>query len=356
MTFSEATATDQHSTGITGYIGGDAFAALHDAHADYTYTALVRNGPRAAQVVAAYPRVRLVYGDLDSIELIETEAKAADIVLHFASADHAPSAEAISRGLSARAEGGFYIHVSGTGLLTFKDIDRGTYGEASTEVFDDWDGIGAVTSLPDHALHRNVDKIVLAAGELSGGKVKTAIVGPPCIYGRGRGAGNDRSIQVPELTRVIIERGHGVQVGQGKTKWTGVHVADLADVFVKLVEEAVKGGGKATWGQEGYYFAETEEFLWGDVSKWVLSEVKKLGLADTDEVKSLTKDEANQATVAGHILWGANSRCKAIRARKLLGWQPSRPSLKDDLGETVEIEARKAGKLPGHAAKAAGDA
>lgn len=38
-------------------------------------------------------------------------------------------------------------------------------------------------SLPDDAFHRNVDKIVIEAGEKYGDTVKTCIVCPPTIYG-----------------------------------------------------------------------------------------------------------------------------------------------------------------------------
>ncbi|KAF2225133.1 nucleoside-diphosphate-sugar epimerase [Elsinoe ampelina] len=348
-------------TGATGYIGGDALHALLSLHPDFSYTALVRSGPRAVSLAATHPTLRLVYGDLSSTSLITSEARAADIVLHLADADDVSSARAIAEGLRSKPGGqvGFWIHLSGTGILTWKDVDRDTYGEESGEVYDDWEGVGAVTSLPDQALHRGVDKIVLAAGDDDAGragKVRTAVVCPPCIYGRGRGAGNTRSMQVPELARVTVERGEGVRVGKGRARWTGVHVGDLADLFVRLVEEAVVGGGKATWGREGYYFAEDGEFYWGDVSEWVLEEVRKLGLAKSEVVRELNKEEAIQATGGGHILWGANSRCKAIRARKLLGWQPKRHGLREEVKDAVEVEAKKLGKLPGHAAKAAGDA
>jgi hypothetical protein len=50
-------------------------------------------------------------------------------------------------------------------------------------VYDDWDGVGELTHLPDHAFHRNVDQIVLDAGAKYAGVVKTALVCPPTIYG-----------------------------------------------------------------------------------------------------------------------------------------------------------------------------
>jgi translation initiation factor IF-1 len=51
------------------------------AHSDYDITCLVRNSDKGAQIASQYSRVRLVYGDLDSAELLEEEAQKADIIL-----------------------------------------------------------------------------------------------------------------------------------------------------------------------------------------------------------------------------------------------------------------------------------
>lgn len=68
------------STGATGYIGGDALYALFKAHPDWEYTCIVRNAGKGAKIAAAYPKVRLVYGNLDSTDLLEEEAGKADII------------------------------------------------------------------------------------------------------------------------------------------------------------------------------------------------------------------------------------------------------------------------------------
>ncbi|RAL00007.1 uncharacterized protein BO80DRAFT_426070 [Aspergillus ibericus CBS 121593] len=36
--------------------------------------------------------------------------------------------------------------------------------------------------------------------------------------------------------------------------------------------------------------------------------------------------------------WGLNVRCRAVRARKVLGWEPSRPSLEEELPQIVKEE------------------
>lgn len=69
------------STGATGYIGGDALHAIIHAHPEYEIACLVRNSDTGAQVASQFSKVRLVYGDLDSSELLELEAKDANIVL-----------------------------------------------------------------------------------------------------------------------------------------------------------------------------------------------------------------------------------------------------------------------------------
>lgn len=67
-------------TGSTGYIGGDAMYAIATAHPEYEITALVRNSDKGAKVAAKFPSVKLVYGDLDSVDVLERESRAADIV------------------------------------------------------------------------------------------------------------------------------------------------------------------------------------------------------------------------------------------------------------------------------------
>lgn len=84
---------------------------------------------------------------------------------------------------------------------------------------------------------------------------------PPTIYGTGRGEGNTRSIQLPDLAKGFLQKGHGFQVGVGESYWTNVHVRDLSKIYLKLVEDAASGGKGATWGAEGYYFAEGGEHV-----------------------------------------------------------------------------------------------
>ncbi|OCL13479.1 NAD dependent epimerase/dehydratase family protein [Glonium stellatum] len=343
-------------TGATGYIGGDALYVIANAHPEYEITALVRNSDKGAKVASQYPSIRLVYGDLDSTALLTEEAAKADIVCHWANADHEAGVTALVAGLAKRqdASPGYLIHTSGTGILSVADAERGSYGIRAEKVYDDWDGVGEVTSLPDTAVHRNVDKVVLAAGTEQSARIRTAIVCPPTIYGPGRGPDNQRSMQAYEMAKATLKRGKGFQVEGGQNLWTMVHVQDLSQVYLRLVEEAVKGGGNATWGPQGYYFAENGDFVWGDVAKAIAKNAHKKKLIPTAEIDNVTTEEADKLVSYGSYLWGMNSRSRAVRARKILGWNPTQKSLFDLLPDIVDGEARSLGLTTGHAAQAAG--
>jgi len=245
----------------------------------------------------------------------------------------------------------------------FQDTDTSTYGEANDKIYDDLEGVAEVTSLPDHASHRTVDQLVLAAGSQHCDRIKTAIVCPPTIYGKGRGPGNVRSHQVPALCQSTLEKGEGIMVGEGKTYWSNVNVHDLSALYLKLVEEAAMGGstrewpGKPdVWGAKGYYFAENGEHVWGDVSRAIAAAAHKQGLIKSKDVKSYSAEEANKLTTFGAALWGANSRSRARRAKEVLKWEPCSPALEDEIDATLAAEARRLSITHGHAEVAAGNA
>lgn len=137
---------------------------------------------------------------------------------------------------------------------------------------------------------------------------------------------------------------------KGENIWHEVNVHDLSDLYVLLGEAAAAGGGKATWNEDGYYFAENGEFIWKDMFQDIAKIAEKKGLLDSEETLSLSADELTELHPYAILIWGSNSRGKAIRARKLLGWKPHGESLKESLAKIVEGEARALGLIEGHAA------
>jgi len=277
-------------------------------------------------------------------------------VIHTAdSSDHAGAAKAIAAGLAkghSKEHPGFWLHTSGTGILTWKDSEDGTFGEAPSQPpYDDLENVSGLTGLPDKAFHRDVDKIVLGASSES---VKTAIVCPPTIYGPGRGPGNQRSRQVYDLAKATLQQGQAPQLGKGLTEWDNVHVHDLSDLWVLLVDAAVKNDPEMhdkLWGKDGYFLAENGHHVWGEVSKQVGDVAFEKGYIQEKGVKPMSAEEAKKA---GGATWGLNSKGYAKRARKYLGWTPKGKSLKDEIPDIVDQEATLLGIKKGHAEKVAG--
>ena len=246
--------------------------------------------------------------------------------------------KAIVDGLARKPadERGFLIHVSGSDILCYPDTEAVTYGVLGEKIFDDWDGIDELLSVKDSAAHAEVDKAVTEAGKTV---AKTAIVCPPTIYGLGRGPGNTRSIQIPTLAELTLKRGTGLTVEEGKNIWSTVHIQDLSKLFLSLVEAAADGGGSAKWGDEGYYFAENGKASWAEIAASVAAEAAKKGYIASTELEKLDAKTADEVWEYATFFWGTNSRCKAVRARKVLGWEPSGPNVFDEISRLVAAEA-----------------
>ncbi|KAF4954273.1 hypothetical protein FSARC_12183 [Fusarium sarcochroum] len=341
-------------TGATGYIGGDVLYVLNQNHPDFEYSLLVRTEEKAKKVTAAYPKARVVIGGLDDAELVEREAGWADIVVHTAdSSDHEVSAKAIAKGLAENhspSRPGFWLHTGGTGILTYFDSEvKKTFGEHDDKVFNDLDGVDELVNLPAAAFHRNIDEIVLNTGSQHKDSVKTAIICPPTIYGKGRGPISGRGRQVYELTSFILKEQYAPRIGKGLSQWNNVHVHDLSEIYKLLVEAALDSTRKndpELWGNHGYFLAEHGEHTWGELSAEIGKEVQKQDLAKHDkiEVKEWSIDEAVKSPAGFEAAsWGMNSRAKAGRAANFLGWKPQGVSLVTELPEIVKSEAARAG-------------
>jgi nucleoside-diphosphate-sugar epimerase len=92
--------------------------------------------------------------------------------------------------------------------------------------------------------------------------IKTALVLPPIIYGVGEGPINQRSIQVPTLCKVALERGKAIRLGKGEGRWGNIHIRDLGTLFLALTEVGAKGNqDDAIWGDNGIYLTGIGEIV-----------------------------------------------------------------------------------------------
>ncbi|KAJ5205302.1 NAD-dependent epimerase/dehydratase [Penicillium cf. griseofulvum] len=324
-------------TGATGYIGGEVLHALQYAHPDYEIAALIRDNEKASKILAAFPKVRVVLADLDNTEIIEKESSKADIVIHTASNKHLESVKAIANGMAGR-QNAYYIQVTGASVLAGPEIDSNSYGEPSDQIFDDLDNAADLRDMiRAYKNRRVVDNYIL---DLGSGGPKTAIIFPPIIFGTGKGPVNQRSVQVPSLARAALMQHVGLYLGRGLSRWGSVHIADLADLFVKLVEHAVNATPAPIWNENGLFFAENGFESFKDIALVIAKEAHSLGYIDSpDSVKSMNLDEANVVIPHGAVFLGTNGQGRALRARKLLGWQPDYESFQETARETIIAEA-----------------
>lgn len=200
--------------------------------------------------------------------------------------------------------------------------------------------MGKVTSIPHDAPHRSVDEIVLAGVDEG---IKTAIVAPSLIYGVGRGKGNDRSMQLPGMAEITLKEGYAIKVNEGKSEWDAIHIDDLAKIYLGLFEDALKGGKEAAWGKKGYYFGASQRFVWGDLAQKVADYAYQKGYIKTTDVESVHPEKANKLSEGAGMLFGLTSKANAIRAKKVLGWNPTHPTVWEEIPIAVEIEAQRLG-------------
>ncbi|TGJ78320.1 hypothetical protein E0Z10_g10446 [Xylaria hypoxylon] len=339
------------------YVAGDVLYVLARKYPGFEYAALVRSENSAARVREAYPNVRVVLGSLDDADLLKREAAWADLVLrHHNNAadasDHESAARAIAAGLvegHTESRPGYWLHTGGTGILTYFDTVENRFGEPPGRIFDDLDGVEVLTSFPDEAFHRNVDKVVLECGTAHADMVRTAIVCPPTIYGNGRGPVSGRSRQCYEMAKVILTKGYVPIVGTGLATMDNVHIQDLTQAYILLIEAALAGNASPElWGARGYLVAATGEHVWGPLARTMAAKTQEMGLLKGDggiKEYQMSKEEALETAGFEALSWGLNSRCKGRRLNKFLGWKAEHPSLNDEVPGIVRSEAKRLGLL-----------
>ena len=349
--------------GVTGYVGGDTLYAFTQAHPEWEITALVRSTEKGAAVAKGYPAIKLVYGDLDNSDLLADESSKADIVLQLADADHVGSIHALLAGLKrghTRDAPGYYIHMSGAGSLfpasTLSDPSLLGTLPADAHIYDDWDGrVDLYARTPPNAYHKAADLVVTHAGQHMDGAVRSALVAPPGIYGTGRGPCHRHSMLGPAQARIILTEGAGCLLGDGGNIWNVLHVSDASALLVLLVEAAVQGGGKADWDHDAYYLCEAGEMTQPEIAESMAKEAVRMGLIASPELKTITRERANEILPFGDVLMGSTSRGRSIRARKRLGWEPKGRSWAEELPDLFETVATDMGLLKSHAQKAVGN-
>lgn len=180
--------------------------------------------------------------------------------------NHLMSTRVIHRALASKSSDdkpSFLVQVDGATNIAADELANKlyNYGDPSDAIFDDLGGVADILSVVRRNPGNDLDKYMFeVAGDTP--SVKTALVVGPIIYGEGRGPVNKRSVQIPDLTKAILKRQRGLHVGKGHSRWGNVHVRDLSDLIVRLVDDAVaKGGSQEAWNMNGIYLTGVGELV-----------------------------------------------------------------------------------------------
>jgi nucleoside-diphosphate-sugar epimerase len=280
-------------TGGTGYIGTAVAERLRSA--GHQISALARSDAAAARLSAA--GIEPIRGDFAAPKSVAAGARAADGVISLATtydpAIDGPAIDAILEALAGSNKP--FIYTSGIW----------SHGDTAGKVVDE---SSPPRPAPLVVWRQAVEDRVLAAAR---DKIRTIVIRPAIVYGRGGG--------IPAgFVESARKEGAAQIVGTGENRWPFVHVDDLADLYLLAVENAPPGtlllavSGAAHPVREVAAAASRGAGANGRITAWPLEDArKKLGpYAD-----ALVLDQ----------------QASGKRAQQLLGWQPHRPDVLEDI-------------------------
>lgn len=277
--------------GATGYVGSAAAEALRAA--GHEVVALARSDEAAARLEAAGCGVRR--GDLAEPDTVTPLVGDSDAVIHAAALAGGADAAAVEAVLGTlEGTGKAFVYTSGAWVL----------GSPGDRVADE----DAPTEAPELVAWRPaVERAVLAA---AGRGVRSVVLRPAMVYGRGGGS-------VAALVRSGRRKGVVRYVGDGRQRWSFVHVDDLAELYVPALDAAPGTLLNAAAGPvlRAREVAEAAAAASGARAEaWPLEEARAALGPYADAL-------ALDLQVAGE------------RARRLLGWRPRRPDVLAELRE-----------------------
>jgi len=287
-------------TGAAGYIGGSVAAGLIEA--GHQVRGLVRSDERARQVRER--GIEPVPGTLGDLALLARMAREGDAVINAASSDERRAAEAMLAALEA--SGKAFLHTSGSSI-----VGDMAGGEPGGKVYDEQTPIEPLRGRAERVA---IDRQVLAAAQNG---VRAVVLCPTMIYGPGRGAHRE-SIQVPRLIEIARKHGVARHVGRGENVWSNVHIDDVVSLYLLALEKAPAGA---------FYYAENGENSYREIAAAI---GRMLGFGGATRPMPMPEAIGEFGESAAQFSMGSNSRVRALRARRELGWKPAgRPLLEE---------------------------
>ncbi len=290
-------------TGASGFIGGAVAASM--VRAGHQVRGLIRNPDRADELRQF--GIEPVLGTLDDAALLKAEAQAADAVINAASSDHRGAVQALLDGLAG--SGKVFIHTSGSSLVSDDAL-----GEPGDSVFDE---TTPVEPVPGKAARIAINDLIRDSAP----GVHSVVLCHSLIYGS-TDAPRAQSVQIPPLVAQAKESGIARHVGRGLNRWSNVHIADVADLYHLALAKAPAGS---------FYFVENGETAFVDLVG-AIGQALGLGPAQAWDPAAAV---AYWGQDLGAYALGSNSRVRAGKARRELGWAPRHGDVIAWVGEAI---------------------
>jgi nucleoside-diphosphate-sugar epimerase len=140
--------------------------------------------------------------------------------------------------------------------------------------------------------------------------VQGIVLRPAMVYGRGGGL-------VTSFVQSAREHGAARVIGNGKNRWTFVHLDDLADLYVRALGAA---SGTLLFAAHGAAIRVRE-----------VAEAASRAAGADGRVEIVPVEEARKTMGPFADALALDQQISGGRARRLLGWQPQGPTVLEDL-------------------------
>jgi nucleoside-diphosphate-sugar epimerase len=321
--------------GATGYLGGAVLADLVGAFPDLDVTALVRN----PQHFNAYKSigVKVIQGSFGDIDIITSNARAADITLNMGDSDDVPLTEAILAGQAARVAEDHkapaaLLHTSGVAVFAVSPND-GKH-DPNAKVWNDGDEAD-IRLINDKMLHGGIDEKILRASEK--GHTVSYIVAPGAIVGPSTGPVPTATIFFRFIVDVSLAFKKAVYVGEGANVFYMVCLDDLVRFYRLLFAHILSGKYANASPYSRYYVAAKNPVEWKHIATLVGATLKRTGKLEDGKPQSISASTLQSPV---DVYMGATQHVRAERAAAL-GWEARTVVVEDYVEEGVKSSLEK---------------
>ncbi|WP_413711795.1 NAD-dependent epimerase/dehydratase family protein [Rhizobium sp. Rhizsp82] len=285
-------------TGATGYVGSRVLRRL--SATGHQVKALVR--PRAGgPQLENLPAVQYVTADLRNRDAIVSSGRWSDAVIHTAAEHDGDMSGADAAFIAAITEA---LSWSGKALVyTSASVVYGDTGDAPREEN------GPIGSpLPSRAWrveHDNRVESLISEG------IRSSVIRPSTVYGYGEGIVRSR-------IEHAAHNGRAVYVDEGTKLFSTVHIEDLIDAYLGVIEHP---------DAAGVFNVASSEILSRLRFAELISDVLRSSIKPESVTLSAAIAEQGELAAIGSI----NQVLSATKIKRCLAWHPSRPTLESEL-------------------------